>query len=321
MAPLLEVKDLRTYFYRHDGVVKAVDGISYSLGQGETLGIVGESGCGKSVGVYSLLQLVKSPGKIIGGQVLFDGRNLLDQSPAQIQKVRGREIAVIFQDPMTSLNPTITVGRQIAEVMLWHDMCGKHEAMDRAVELLEQVGIPSARQRVHEYPFQFSGGMRQRVMIAMALAGSPKLLIADEPTTALDVTIQAQILHLLKSLQEKLGMAMIMITHDLGVAARVCDRIAVMYAGKIVETADRSQFISGSSHPYSRGLLRATPDLGRGHERLTSIPGAPPSLIDPPKGCHFHPRCAVATERCRQEEPTLVEIKPGQRVACWEASS
>jgi peptide/nickel transport system ATP-binding protein len=321
VAPLLDVRDLRTHFYRHDGVVKAVDGISYTLQQGEALGIVGESGCGKSVGVYSLLQLVKAPGKIVGGQALFEGRDLLKLGATEMQRVRGKEISVIFQDPMTSLNPTIPVGRQIAEVLLWHNACGKKEAASRAVELLTQVGIPSPAQRAAEFPFQFSGGMRQRVMIAMALAGSPQILIADEPTTALDVTIQAQILSLLKNLQQALGMGLIMITHDLGVAARVCDKIVVMYAGKVVETAPTEAFVTAPQHPYSIGLLRATPDIGRGRGRLVSIPGAPPSLIDPPAGCHFHPRCPFATDRCRTAEPALVPTGPGCAVACWEADA
>lgn len=319
MADLLAVNGLKTYFDRHDGVVKAVDGISYTLRRGESLGIVGESGCGKSVGVYSLLQLIRPPGKIEAGEAIFDGRDLLRMSESEIQKVRGREIGVIFQDPMSSLNPSMTIGRQIAEVMLWHDMCGKKEAMSRAVELLVQVGIPSAKQRVSEYPFQFSGGMRQRAMIAMALACNPKLLIADEPTTALDVTIQAQILHLLGELRAKLGMALILITHDFGVAARVCDRIAVMYAGKMVETAPTAEFVSSALHPYSHGLLAATPEIGRPHTRLASIPGAPPSLIDLPQGCRFHPRCPLVTDRCLSQEPAEEQAGTDRTVACWEA--
>ncbi len=316
MTKLLEVKDLKTYFQRPDGVVKAVDGISYSLEPGETMAIVGESGSGKSVSVKSLMRLIRPPGRIVNGQALFGGRDLLALSSREIQKVRGREIGMVFQDPMSSLNPTLTIGRQIMEPMLWHGLHSRKDARTRAIELLELVGIPSPEQRLSEYPFQFSGGMRQRVMIAMAIACKPKLLIADEPTTALDVTVQAQILDLLRNMQKELGMATILITHDFGVAAEFSQRVAVMYAGRIVETSPMRPFLKQQHHPYSSGLLRSTPEVGRAKTTLEPIPGSPPNMMDPPPGCPFHPRCPLADESCKASLPPLVEVEPERMAAC-----
>jgi peptide/nickel transport system ATP-binding protein len=316
MKRLLEVRDLKTHFFRPDGVVKAVDGISYELNQGDSLAIVGESGSGKSVGVTSLIQLVKKPGKVVGGSALFDGRDLIRLTPAQIQEVRGKEIGMIFQDPMSSLNPTVTIGKQIMEPILWHKLGTRSEARQRALELMEMVGIPAAKQRLDEYPFQFSGGMRQRVMIASAIACKPKLLIADEPTTALDVTVQAQILDLLRDMQKQLGMAVILITHDLGVAAEFCTQIAVMYAGRIVEKTSMDRFLSAPAHPYSQGLLRSTPEIGRHVRRLEQIPGSPPNLMNLAPGCPFAPRCPHAKPVCTQVRPELTEIETGHTVAC-----
>lgn len=318
MEKLLEVKDLKTYFYRPEGIVKAVDGISYTLGPGETMAIVGESGSGKSVGVKSLMQLIRPPGKVVGGEARFLGKDLLRLSPTEMQKVRGREIGMIFQDPMSSLNPTLTIGRQIMEPMLWHGICDRKTARKRAAELLEMVGIPSPEQRLNEYPFQFSGGMRQRVMIAMAIACRPKLLIADEPTTALDVTVQAQILDLLREMQKELGMAIIIITHDFGVAAEFSQKVAVMYAGRIVETGPMDAFLANPRHPYSAGLLRSTPEVGRAAERLEPIPGSPPNLMDLPSGCPFAPRCGLADGACTAARPELVPVEPGRMAACFK---
>src|ERR671936_209241 len=284
--PLLEVRNLKTYFYTPDGVVKAVNGVSYTLDDGEALGLVGESGCGKSVSALSLMRLIPTPpGRIVEGEVVFDGRHLLKESDEDIRRVRGNDIAMIFQDPMTSLNPVLTIGRQISEALELHKGMSKSQARERTIELLELVGIPSARSRVDDYPHQFSGGMRQRVMIAMALSCEPKLLIADEPTTALDVTIQAQILDLIKRRREELGMAIIMITHDLGVVAGIADRINVMYAGYIVETGTVDEIFHNPRHPYTLGLLKSIPRLDEPRkEKLVPIEGLPPDLVDPPPG-------------------------------------
>jgi oligopeptide/dipeptide ABC transporter ATP-binding protein len=317
MGELLAVRDLRTQFPRQEGVVKAVDGISYSLDKGESLGIVGESGSGKSVSVLSLIGLIRKPGKVVSGEAVFDGRNLLTLSREELRRIRGKEIGVIFQDPMTSLNPTLTIGRQIMEPLLWHNVCDAREARQRAIELLGQVGIPSPVQRMGEYPFQFSGGMKQRVMIAMAIACRPKLLIADEPTTALDVTVQAQILDLIRRIKDEIGMSVITITHDFGVAAQFCDRVMVMYAGRMVETTTMSEFLARPLHPYSRGLLNSTLDIDEERDRIEPIPGSPPNLMDPPTGCRFHPRCPLATEACATREQALAECSPGHAVACW----
>ncbi|HIQ05923.1 MAG TPA: ABC transporter ATP-binding protein, partial [Anaerolineae bacterium] len=294
---------------------------------GRTLGVVGESGCGKSVTMLSVMRLIPNPllpqtgGRIVDGHVWFEGRDLLTLSEQEMQRVRGHEIAMIFQDPMTSLNPTMRIGQQIAEVLMLHRGLGYEQAMREAVRLLEQVEIPSARERLNDYPYQFSGGMRQRVMIAVALAGSPKLLIADEPTTALDVTIQAQILDLLASLQQELGMAIVLISHNLGVVAGLSDQVAVMYAGKVVESAPADALFAHPVHPYTRALLQAIPSLDASEKtRLANIPGSPPDLINPPPGCRFHPRCEFAVARCRQEEPPLVSTGVDDHwIACWRA--
>ena len=317
MENLLSVRDLKTHFRTAGGVVKAVDGISYDLGQGEALAIVGESGSGKSVSVKSLTHLIRPPGKVVGGEAFFGGRDLLKMAPGDIRKIRGREIGMVFQDPMSTLNPTITVGRQIMEPLLWHGLANRKEAAERAQELLALVGIPAPKQRLNEYPFQFSGGMRQRVMIAMAIACQPKLLIADEPTTALDVTVQAQILDLLADMRERLGMSIVLITHDFGVAARFCDRVIVMYAGRVAEEASIDTFLNRPSHPYSRGLLNSTLEVGRERTALEPIPGSPPNMVRPPSGCPFHPRCASASARCVTDVPVLSDVGTAHRVACW----
>jgi oligopeptide/dipeptide ABC transporter ATP-binding protein len=319
---LLEVKGLKTHFFTRDGVVRAVDGVSFTLEKGKTLGIVGESGCGKSVTALSIMGLIpRPPAKIVEGEVLFDGRDLTQFSERQLEDVRGRQIAMIFQDPMTSLNPTIKIGTQITETIRRHMDVSKDAARKRAIDLLEEVRIPKAAERIDDYPHRFSGGMRQRVMIAIALACNPKLLIADEPTTALDVTIQAQILDLLDELRREHEMAMIIITHDMGVVAETADDIAVMYAGQIVEQASALDLFDRPEHPYTEALLGALPQLeGDTSEiragRLVSIPGRPPDLIDPPEACRFGPRCPYAHlgDSCTREEPALREIRSGHFV-------
>jgi len=324
MTTLLQIEHLQTQFPTHKGIVRAVDDVSLTVDAGEALGIVGESGCGKSVTMLSVMRLIPNPlmpqmgGRIAGGNVWFEGRDLLALPEAEMQRVRGNQIAMIFQDPMTSLNPTMRIGRQLAESILLHRSMGEDAAMQEAVRLLELVEIPSARERLGDYPYQFSGGMRQRVMIAIALAGSPKLLIADEPTTALDVTIQAQILDLLAGLQGELGMAIILISHNLGVVAGLSDRIAVMYAGRLIELAPAEALFAAPAHPYTQALLRAVPSVDAARKaRLANIPGAPPDLIAPPAGCRFHPRCERAAERCGREQPALREVAAGHQVACW----
>lgn len=319
MAPLLDVRDLDTRFYTQDGVVHAVNGVSFQVDPGETLGIVGESGCGKSVSVLSVMRLIPNPpGVIEGGEVIFDGEDLLNVSDEKIRAVRGNRIAMIFQDPMTSLNPVLTISRQVGEALQLHLGMSKEEARDRTVELLEMVGIPGAASRIDDYPHQFSGGMRQRVMIAMGLSCNPQLLIADEPTTALDVTIQAQIIDLVKRLQDDLGMAIIWITHDLGIVAGLVDRLAVMYSGHIVESANVNDVYGDPQHPYTLGLLRSIPRLNAElKERLSPIEGLPPDLLNLPKGCPFEPRCSYRIERCREEPPKLREVEDGHRIACW----
>jgi oligopeptide transport system ATP-binding protein len=316
---LLEVKGLETRFYTQDGVVKAVNGISYTLNEGETLAIVGESGCGKSVGVLSLLRLIpEPPGKVTGGEAVFMGRDLLKMNKESIRQVRGKEMAMIFQDPMTSLNPVLTISRQITEALELHMGMDKHQAKNRAIELLEMVNIPEASQRIDDYPHQFSGGMRQRVMIAIALSCMPQILIADEPTTALDVTIQAQIVELVKRLRDELGMAIIWITHDLGVVAGLAENVIVMYAGSIVESAPVHDLYGSPNHPYTIGLLGSLPrvDLIR-DERLTSIEGMPPDLIALPDGCPFAARCDFVIDRCLTDVPPLMQVAPGHKSACW----
>ncbi|MFQ6019654.1 MAG: ABC transporter ATP-binding protein [Dehalococcoidia bacterium] len=318
--PLLQVKDLRTYFYTEEGVVKAVDGVSYDLEEGEVLGLVGESGCGKTVSALSILRLIPDPpGRIVGGEIRFNGQDLLSLSEEEIRRVRGHEIAMIFQEPMTSLNPVLTIGRQITEALELHLKLDHRAATKRAIELLEMVGIPEAEKRINDYPHQFSGGMRQRVMIAMALCCNPKLLLADEPTTALDVTIQAQILELLTRLTRELGTAVIIITHNLGVVARYADRVSVMYAGKIVESAPAKELYRRPLHPYTLGLLRSVPRLDRARKgKLEPIEGLPPDLAHMPEGCSFHPRCPFVVERCREESPPLLDVGERHRSACWE---
>ncbi len=319
MPKLLEVRNLKTQFFTQDGVVHAVNGISYHVNTGETVAIVGESGSGKSVGVMSLIRLIpQPPGKIVDGEVLFDGQDLLKLKEDELRDIRGNRIAMIFQDPMTSLNPVLTIGRQITEALELHLHMNKEQARKRAVQLLEMVGIPGADSRLDDYPHQFSGGMRQRVMIAMGLSCDPQLLIADEPTTALDVTIQAQIVDLTRRLQDELGMAIIWITHDLGVVAGMADRVLVMYSGFIVEEGNVNDLYAHPRHPYTLGLLRSIPrlDLGR-QKRLIPIDGLPPDLLEPPTHCPFAPRCAFVQEKCWQENPPLVEVTPGHKAACW----
>jgi len=317
--PLLQVNNLRTWFYTPDGIVKAVNGVSYNLNEGESLGLVGESGCGKSVSAMSIMRLIPTPpGKIAEGEVIFGGRDLLKLSEDEMRRVRGNDIAMIFQDPMTSLNPVLTVGRQISEAVELHLNMDSGAARRRTIELLELVGIPAAKRRVDDYPHQFSGGMRQRVMIAMALSCNPRLLIADEPTTALDVTIQAQILELIKSIQKELGMAMILITHDLGVVAGLTDRINVMYAGYIVESSTTEDLFENPRHPYTLGLLRSIPRVDEPRrDVLVPIEGLPPDLVNTPQGCPFQPRCSYAIERCGPENPTLEPVTRGHTIACW----
>ncbi|MGQ9926573.1 MAG: ABC transporter ATP-binding protein [Chloroflexaceae bacterium] len=318
MDPLLEVRDLQTHFHTQDGVVKAVDRVSFSVDRGETLGIVGESGCGKSVTSLSIMRLIPSPpGKIAGGQILFDGEDLLQQSEERMRHIRGNRIAMIFQDPMTSLNPVLTIGRQITESLELHLKLSRREAQKRAAELLDMVGIPSASKRLDNYPHQFSGGMRQRVMIAMALSCNPELLIADEPTTALDVTIQAQILELINRLKEELNTAVIIITHDLGVVAGMTDRVTVMYAGRVVEEGPTREIFENPRMPYTIGLLRSIPRLDEAPGRkLNPIRGLPPNLIDLPPICAFSPRCDFAQEQCITTRPELRPVGAGHAAAC-----
>jgi oligopeptide transport system ATP-binding protein len=320
MTKLLEIKNLTTRFYTHEGVVRAVNGISYSVDAGEILGIVGESGSGKSVSMLSVMRLIpEPPGKIEKGEVLFLGKDLLQLREDEMEGIRGGQIAMIFQDPMTSLNPVLTVGFQIKEMIKLHQGLNDQQAQARAIELLKMVGIPDPAGRLKDYPHHFSGGMRQRVMIAMGLSCSPSLLIADEPTTALDVTIQAQVVDLIKQLQSELEIAVIWITHDLGVVARIAQRVLVMYAGYVIEDARVKELFANPSHPYTLGLLRSLPRLDGGEEEeLITIPGSPPNLITLPAGCPFAPRCDYATERCHRENPVLETLNPQHQVACWE---
>ncbi|MCF1741171.1 ABC transporter ATP-binding protein [Paradevosia shaoguanensis] len=315
---LLSVKNLKTSFFTSRGEVQAVRGVSFDVRPGEILGIVGESGSGKSITCMSVLRLLKSSGRVVGGEALFEGRDLLKLDDDDLRQLRGNEIAMIFQDPMTSLNPTLTVGEQVMETILRHRKVTRAEARQRVIELFELVRIPNAAQRLRAYPHQFSGGMRQRVMIAMALSCDPKLLIADEPTTALDVTIQRQILALLKELQSRLGMAVILITHDLGVIAEVTDRVLVMYGGMAMEQGPVREVFARPSHPYTRGLLSSIPDLRDGeHHRLTPIPGSPPDMLRPPPGCPFAPRCPHTMAQCIAAVPPLFEIGSAHEARCW----
>lgn len=316
MAELLRVNNLKTYFDRYDGVVKAVDGVSYKLDYGETLAIVGESGSGKTQSVLSLVRLIKGNGRIVEGEAIFEGKDLLKLSKEELRQIRGKDISIVFQDPMTSLNPIMRVGIQIMEPIIWHKVMSDKEARERAIELLRVVGIPEYKTRVWDYPFQFSGGMRQRVMIAIALACNPKLVIADEPTTALDVTVRAQILNLLSDMKEEFKTSVILITHDITLAMNFADTIMVMYAGKIAEYAPIEKFIKNPLHPYSNGLITSTLDINAKEGSLRPIPGNPPSLVNPPSGCRFHPRCQYAQDICKEVEPEYREVEDGHYVAC-----
>jgi oligopeptide transport system ATP-binding protein len=321
VSSLLEIRNLTTHFSTQEGVIRAVNGVSYSLQPGEIVGIVGESGSGKSVSMLSLMRLIpEPPGRIVAGQVFFRGRDLLQFSEAEMEQVRGCEMAMIFQDPMTSLNPTLTIGHQIGETLKLHQGLDNRQARERAAELLSLVGIPNPGDRLKDYPHHFSGGMRQRVMIAIALSCNPLLLIADEPTTALDVTVQAQIVDLVRRLQKYMGMAVIWISHDLGVVARLVERVMVMYAGYVIEDAPVDDLYASPRHPYTLGLLSSLPRLNQAvGMALFSIPGRPPNLAALPPGCSFAPRCSYAAERCRQENPDLRPIALRHHVACWEA--
>ncbi len=316
---LLQVKDLKTYFYTDDGVVKAVDGVDFTIRKGETLGMVGESGCGKSVSALSLLRLVQEPpGKIVGGEIWFKDENLLKKKPEEMRKIRGNDISMIFQEPMTSLNPVYTIGEQISEAIVLHQKLNKEKALKKTVEMLSLVSIPSPEKRVHEYPHELSGGQRQRAMIAMALSCNPDLLIADEPTTALDVTIQAQILELMKKLKEEIGMSVLMITHDLGVIAEVSDDVVVVYAGKAVEYADVKTIFKNPRHPYTMALQNSIPRLtDKPGKKLEVIQGGIPDPLALPSGCKFHPRCKFAIDLCKKEEPKLEKIENNHVVRCW----
>ncbi|RXG87616.1 ABC transporter ATP-binding protein [Bradyrhizobium zhanjiangense] len=320
MAPLLEIKGLKTHFSTDDGILQAVDGVDISINRGETLCVVGESGCGKTVTAMSILKLIAMPpGRIAAGQIIFEGRDLVPLTSNQLDEIRAKEIGFIFQEPMTSLNPVLTIGEQIAESLRRHEAVTKKQALERTIEMLKLVQIPNAEGRVHNYPHQFSGGMRQRVMIAMALACKPKLIIADEPTTALDVTIQAQILDLLQDMKDRFGMAVMLITHAMGVVAETAQRVVVMYAGKVVEEALVDDLFGDPRHPYTQGLIRSIPriDLDSEHKtRLEAIGGSVPILINPPVGCRFAPRCKFAMKVCTEKEPLLREIAPGHRMAC-----
>ncbi len=318
--PILKVENLKTYFHTEDGIVKAVDGVSFELYEGETLGIVGESGSGKSVTSLTVMRLLDEKARIEGGKVIFNGKNLLELSEQEMQKIRGNDIAMIFQEPMVALNPVYTIGDQIMEAIILHQEVKESEARKITIELLRKVGIPEPEKRIDQYPHQLSGGMRQRAMIAMALSCKPSILIADEPTTALDVTIQAQILDLMKELQQEYGMALIMITHDMGVIAEVADRVAVMYAGKVVEYGEVEEIFTKPKHPYTYALLSSIPRLDVEQQKLKSIPGNVPDPLNFPPGCRFHPRCEFAQEKCKEEIPELVEVKERHLTACffWE---
>ena len=321
MATLLEVRDLKTHFFTLDGVVKAVDGVSYELNEGETLGLVGESGCGKSVSALSVMRLIPDPpGKIVSGEIFLDGEDILKIGMEDMREVRGAKIAMVFQEPMTSLNPVLTVERQLTETLQLHMGMSKVESQRESVNLLTRVGIPDPESRIKQYPHQFSGGMRQRVMIAMALSCNPRLIIADEPTTALDVTIQAQILDLMKSLTSEFGVALIVITHNLGVVARYADRVNIMYAGKVIERGEAKEIYANPRHPYTVGLLRSVPrlDLPR-RAKLDPIEGQPPDLINLPAGCAFRERCRWAIDKCATDMPELVELADGHLSACFRA--
>jgi oligopeptide transport system ATP-binding protein len=319
MPPLLQVKDLRTHFYTEEGLVKAVDGVSYDVQEGETLALVGESGCGKSISALSLLKLIPiPPGRIVSGEVLFEGEDLMKLNEDEIRKIRGNRISMVFQEPMTSLNPVLTIGKQMTEALELHLKLNKEAATARAVQLLEMVGVAEAERRIGDYPHQFSGGMRQRVMIAMAMACNPKLLIADEPTTALDVTIQAQVLEVMARLSREFGTAVIIITHNLGVVARYADRVNVMYAGRIIEMASAAEVYANPRHPYTLGLLKSVPRLDQvTDQKLVPIEGLPPDLGHLPPGCAFYARCTYRIDQCKEEYPPLSLVGENHYAACW----
>ncbi|HEV2028535.1 MAG TPA: ABC transporter ATP-binding protein [Candidatus Dormibacteraeota bacterium] len=316
--PILKVEDLRTQFFTSRGVVRAVDGVSFNVNPGETLAVVGESGCGKTITALSILRLVPEPGRIVSGRILFNGRNVVDMDGDEVRSYRGNDVAMIFQDPMTSLNPVTKVGAQIREAMTAHDRFTPTQASERVVPLLQRVRVPAAQTRVKDYPHQFSGGMRQRAMIAMGLSNEPSLLIADEPTTALDVTVQAQVIQLLKQLNRELGTAIILITHNTALVASMCERVVVMYAGRVVEEGPVDRIFSNPEHPYTWSLLRSVPRVDEARKgRLVSIRGMPPDLVRMPPGCKFHPRCMFKVDRCSRDEPELEDVGPGQRARCW----
>lgn len=314
---LLKVENLKTYFFTHEGTVKAVDGISFSINMGETLGLVGESGCGKSVTALSIMRLIPHPpGRIVSGKIYSEGKNLLKYNEKEMRNIRGRKISMIFQEPMTSLDPVFTIGHEIMEAVRLHSSVNKKNAKDKTIETLRVVGMPDAEKRIHNYPHELSGGMRQRAMIAMALCCNPALLIADEPTTALDVTIQAQILRLINKLKDEFGASVLLITHDLGVVAEMCDNVAVMYAGHIVEHTDVDTIFRNPLHPYTKGLNKSIPRLDVDMERLETIKGLVPNLIDLPSGCPFHPRCSYCSDKCMKEMPELKEVEDNHLVKC-----
>ncbi|GLC29298.1 ABC transporter ATP-binding protein [Clostridium omnivorum] len=315
---LVEFKNLKTHFFTEDGIVKAVNDVSFKIKEGETVGVVGESGCGKSVTAMSLMRLIPNPpGRIVAGEILFEGRNVLNLSDSEMREIRGNEISVIFQEPMTSLNPVFTIGEQIEEVIILHQNLSKVEARKKAIEMLKLVGIPRAEEVVDSYPHELSGGMRQRAMIAMAVSCNPKLLIADEPTTALDVTIQAQILDIMKNLKDKLNTSIMLITHDLGVIAEMADYVIVMYAGKVVEEAPVIELFKNPMHPYTVGLLNSKPILNKDRERLYSIPGQVPNPIGMPENCYFSERCEKCLKLCKEKQPRLKQVSENHKVACW----
>lgn len=322
MDKLLEVKDLKVSFFTHAGEVKAVGGISYEINHGEIMGIVGESGSGKSVEAYTIIGLLQSPGKVVGGEILFEGENVLEYTPEQMEDFRGNKVSMIFQNPMTCLNPVYSIGNQLSEAILCHQKVEKKEAWDKSIEMLKLVGINNPEKRMKQYPHELSGGMRQRVMIAMGLICDPKLLIADEPTTALDVTIQAQILELIKKLQEERKMSVIFITHNLGVVAEVCDKVSVMYAGKIVEQGSVDDIFYNPSHPYTLGLMRSMPRVdAEEYERLIPIEGNPVDMLNPPEGCGFGARCEYCMNICLRKEPPTIDLGNGHRSSCWLLAS
>jgi oligopeptide/dipeptide ABC transporter ATP-binding protein len=314
--PVLRTDDLRTYYYVAEGTVKAVDKVSFRINEQEALGIVGESGCGKSTVAHSILRLVREPGRVVGGKILFEGHDLLRNSEAEMRKIRGSRIAMVFQNPTSSLNPVFTVGSQVGEAIKLHQKAQKQVVEEKVCDILRKVGIPSPEERMKDYPHEYSGGMCQRAMIAMALSCNPKLLIADEPTTNLDVTIQAQILDLMKALRKEFNASILLIGHDFGVMSELCDRIVVMYSGKIVESADLSTIFKDPKHPYTKALLESIPTINIQKERLHVIPGDVPELIKPPLGCRFHPRCERVMEECKKKEPPIIEVEKGHEVAC-----